>query len=92
VGSDELFDFVGDAYARGRRWLRTEGIPIPFPSRVLPIPHRVPLRYLIGEPISTDGIEPDDVNSVHRLRREVEGALHELIEGELARRSGVPYP
>jgi 1-acyl-sn-glycerol-3-phosphate acyltransferase len=92
VGSDELFDFVGDAYARGRRWLHTEGIPIPFPARVLPIPHRVPLRYEIGEPISTTGVGPQDADAQHRLRREVEGALHELIEGELARRSGIPYP
>ena len=89
VGSDELFDFVGDAYARGRRWLHTEGIPIPFPSRVLPIPHRVPLRYRIGEPISTRGVDPEDEGARRRLRRETEGALHELIEDELARRTGI---
>jgi len=92
VGADELFDFVGDAYARGKRWLRVEGIPIPFPSRVFPIPHRVPLRYVVGEPISTEGIDGADAGARLRVRREVEGALHELIEGELARRSGIPYP
>jgi 1-acyl-sn-glycerol-3-phosphate acyltransferase len=92
VGADELFDFVGDAYARGRRWLRVEGIPIPFPSRVLPIPHRVALRYVVGEPISTEGVDWKDPGAQRRLRHEVAGALHELIEDELARRSGITYP
>lgn len=92
VGADELFDFVGDAYARGKKWLRVEGIPIPFPSRILPIPHRVALRYAIGEPVSTEGVDPADPVARRRLRREVEGALHELIEASLARRSGIPYP
>ena len=92
VGADELFDFVGDAYARGKRWLHTEGLPIPVPSRVLPIPHRVALRYVIGEPLSTRGVDPDDDAARRRLRLEVEGALHELIEVELARRAGLAYP
>lgn len=92
VGADELFDFVGDAYGRGRRWLRVEGIPIPFPARVLPIPHRVALRYVFGEPVTTRGVDAEDDAARRRLRREVEGALHELIEGVLARRSGIPYP
>jgi 1-acyl-sn-glycerol-3-phosphate acyltransferase len=89
VGADELFDFVGDAYARGRRWLHVAGIPIPFPSRVLPIPHRVALRYVIGEPILTEGVDQEDAGARRKLRREIAGALHELIEGELARRSGL---
>jgi 1-acyl-sn-glycerol-3-phosphate acyltransferase len=92
VGADELFDFVGDAYARGRRWLRVEGIPVPLPARILPIPHVVPLRYILGEPIVVEGVALDDPRALRRLRREVEGALHELLEQELARRAGVPYP
>lgn len=92
VGADELFDLVGDAYARGKRWLGVEGIPLPRPSRWLPIPRRVSLRYVVGEPILTRDIDPGDPEALHRLRHEVEGALHELIEGELARRSGMPYP
>jgi hypothetical protein len=31
----------------------------------------------------------DDETSVRRLRHEVEGALHEMIETELARRAGI---
>jgi 1-acyl-sn-glycerol-3-phosphate acyltransferase len=92
IGADELFDFVGDAYARGRKWLRVDGIPVPLPSRILPIPHRVQLRYIIGNPISTSDVDAEDPDARHRVRREVEGALHELIEGELARRSNIPYP
>src|SRR5437868_4181930 len=41
IGADDLFDFVGNAYRRGERWLRRTGIPIPLPARILPIPHRV---------------------------------------------------
>jgi 1-acyl-sn-glycerol-3-phosphate acyltransferase len=92
TGADEFFDFVGDPYARGRRWLRSRTIPVPLPARILPIPHLAPLRYRVGDPISTAGVDAADADSVRRLRREVEGALHELIEGELARRSGYPYP
>jgi len=90
LGADEWFDFMGDAYARGRRWhLR---IPIPRPANLLPIPHTTPLHYIIGEPIETTGVDPEDARAVRRVRREVEGALHELIEEELARRAGLPYP
>jgi 1-acyl-sn-glycerol-3-phosphate acyltransferase len=91
TGADEFWDFVGDPYARGRRW-HLRGIPVPLPSRILPIPHLAPLRYVVGEPISVAGVDPDDHSALHRLRREVAGALHELIEDELARRVGVPYP
>jgi 1-acyl-sn-glycerol-3-phosphate acyltransferase len=92
TGADEFFDFVGDPYARGRRWLHAKGIPVPLPARLLPIPHVAPLRYVVGEPISAEGVDPEDAHAVHRVRREVEGALHELIENELARRAGIPYP
>ena len=89
IGTDELFDFVGNAYSRGRRWLDS-ALPLPLPARLLPIPHRVQLRFRFGEPIPCPGgAEPDDFQAVRRLRREVEGALHELIELELAARCGI---
>lgn len=91
IGSDDLFDFVGDAYERGERWLHRPGIPVPLPSRILPIPHRAHLRFIIGKPIST-GAEPEEANDpnvLSRVRHEVEGALHELIERELAHRAGI---
>ena len=91
IGADDAFDLVGDAYARGRRWLRTDSLPIPLPSRIAPIPHRVRLHYALGEPIAVDTVDPDDPHAIRRLRREVEGALHELIEDELARRAGIAY-
>lgn len=88
IGADDLFDFVGNAYRRGERLLRRSGIPLPLP---LPIPHRVHLKYVFGEPI-LPGVPPeqaDDYVSQRRFRREVEGALHEIIETELARRVGI---
>lgn len=90
VGTDELFDFVGNAYSRGRRWLDSSAIPVPLPARLLPIPHKVKLRFRFGEAIACpEGADPDDFQAVRRLRREVEGALHELIELELAARCGI---
>jgi 1-acyl-sn-glycerol-3-phosphate acyltransferase len=90
IGADDLFDFVGNAYRRGERLLRRTGIPIPLPSRILPIPHLVQLRFAFGEPISPPPQkDASDPGAVRRFRNEIEGALHELIEGELARRAGV---
>lgn len=90
IGSDDLFDFVGNAYRRGERILRRSGIPVPLPARILPIPHLVPLRFVIGEPIAPPAsIAANDDGIVRRFRREVEGELHELIETELARRAGI---
>ncbi len=90
IGADDLFDLVGNAYRRGERWLRRSDIPIPLPSRILPIPHFVHFRFVFGEPIPPPCAEyADDMATVRRLRHEVEGALHELIEIELARRVGI---
>lgn len=91
IGTDEIFDFVGNPYARGFRWLGRSKVPIPLPSRILPIPHLVKPHFALGEPVPMDA-PPDaehDFHRVRRLRREVEGALHELIEVELARRAGM---
>jgi 1-acyl-sn-glycerol-3-phosphate acyltransferase len=92
IGADEMFDLVGNAFDRGSRWLRNAGIPIPRSARILPIPHLVPMKFIIGEPIAppapTHG--SDGELAVKRLRREVEGALHEMFEHELATRVGLP--
>lgn len=91
LGGDEIFDLVGDPFARGRKLhLR---LPIPRPLHLLPIPHRAHLKFVIGEPIATEGRgSADDPRALRSLRREVEGALHELIEEELARRIGFFAP
>lgn len=92
VGADDLFDFVGNAQVRGRRFfgrLGRLGIPFPIPSHL--VPHRTRFRFVLGEPIdpgpSEDAERPE---RLRRVRREVAGALHELIENELARRAGIP--
>jgi 1-acyl-sn-glycerol-3-phosphate acyltransferase len=93
VGADEFFDLIGNAFARGSRWLRGAGIPIPLAARLLPIPHLVRMKFIVGEPI-VPSVGPDQVSdegAVRRLRREVEGALHEMFERELADRVGPPF-
>jgi 1-acyl-sn-glycerol-3-phosphate acyltransferase len=90
IGGDDIFDLVGNAFERGRR-LRL-GIPLPRPLHGLPIFHRTRLRIMIGEPIGVSGRgAPDEERVVRSLRREVEGAIHELLEEELARRAHFPY-
>jgi 1-acyl-sn-glycerol-3-phosphate acyltransferase len=87
VGADDLFDLVGDAMRRGRR-IR---FPIPRPAYGLPILHRVKLKGIFGEPIAL-GAGPEqehDTAVLRRCRHEVEGALYELIDTELARRAGI---
>jgi 1-acyl-sn-glycerol-3-phosphate acyltransferase len=93
IGADEFFDLIGNAFARGSRWLRGSGIPIPRPARLLPIPHFVRMKFIIGEaiPPPTPTDRPDEEVAVRRLRREVEGALHEMFEHELANRIGLPF-
>jgi 1-acyl-sn-glycerol-3-phosphate acyltransferase len=88
IGGDDLFDLVGNAFARGRR-LRLP-IPLPRPAHPLTPLHRARLRFVIGEPIPMNG-HRDDEAGARRLRREVEGALHEMLEAELARRAGFAY-
>ena len=50
VGGDELFSLLGNAYQRGERWLHRR-VPLPLPSSIVPIPHFVPWRFVLGEPI-----------------------------------------
>ena len=66
-------------------------IPVPLPSRILPLPHFVPWRFVLGEPIPPrfPSDQADNPAAQHQLRHEVEGALHELLETELARRAGI---
>ena len=87
VGADDVFDLVGDAMSRGRRL----GFPIPRPAHWLPIPHRVKLKGIFGDPVEIRARpeEAEDASTLRRVRREVEGALHELLDEELARRAGI---
>jgi 1-acyl-sn-glycerol-3-phosphate acyltransferase len=89
VGADEMFDLIGDAGARGRRWLGRLGLPLPRPAGLFPVPHFRHLRYVIGEPIEPPACAEADHATLKRVRREVAGALHELIEEELAHRAGI---
>ncbi len=90
VGADEILDLVGNPFDRGKRWLGRFAFPIPRPWAGVPIVHRVALRYAIGDPIhlSATPEEADDPRVLRRCRHEIAGALHELIDVELARRAG----
>lgn len=84
-GADELFDFVGNPYRRARRF----HLPIPLPRPRHWLPHKVRLRFVLGEPVEVKGRgAPDDPRALRSVRREVEGALHELFEEELGARVG----
>jgi len=85
LGADDIFDLVGDAFARARS-LRLP-FPLPRPAHLLPVPHLHALRFVVGEPIPVDDAATDEAAHVRRLRREVEGALHEIFEDELTRRA-----
>lgn len=87
VGSDELMDWVGNPWHRGKSWFGRYAFPLPRPAYGLPLLHRVQLRYVFGEPICFDGRATTQERLV-RARHEVAGALHELIDQELARRQG----
>ncbi len=89
VGADEIFELVGNPFARGRKWLG-RAFPIPRPWAGVPIVHPVKLRYAIGEPLVLPATpeQEDDPQVVRRCRFEIEGALQELIDLELARREG----
>jgi hypothetical protein len=49
------------------------------------------LRVVLGEPVEVAERTGDGERVVRSLRREVEGAIHELLEEELARRARFPY-
>ena len=90
IGADDVFDLIGNAYKRGKR-LHLPNLPIPRPAHLVPIPHLVKLRYIVGDPIVPHAPpeKAEDPEVVRQLRHEVEGALHELIETALAERAGI---
>ena len=94
IGSDELFDLVGDAQARGRRWLGRFAIPLPLLTRLRPLPSGVHLRYVVGQPITmpAEPAQADDPEVLRRCRYLVECALQGLIDAELARRPAGAEP
>lgn len=85
LGADDMFDLIGDAFARARKLHLP--FPLPRPSHLLPLPHFRALSFVVGEPIPVDDVTTDEERHVRRLRREVEGALHEIFEDELSRRA-----
>jgi len=92
MGGDELFDFVGNPYERGRRWFGRRNLPIPLPQRILPIPHLVRFRMVFGEPLKLAGApeQAEDPQVLQNARYLVKGALQELLDTELAKRAGLP--
>jgi 1-acyl-sn-glycerol-3-phosphate acyltransferase len=84
LGGDELFDLVGDPFSRGVWGAR---LPLPRALDFLPLPHRAHKRFAIGDPIVVRGRQDEsDPRFLRSMRREVEGALRDLIEEDLAGR------
>jgi 1-acyl-sn-glycerol-3-phosphate acyltransferase len=94
LGSDELFDLVGDAQARGERWLGRFAIPLPLPTRLRLLPKGVSLRYVVGQAITlpAEPAQAEDPEVLRHCRYLVESALQGLIDGELARRPADARP
>jgi hypothetical protein len=57
----------------------------------LPIPHRVRLRYVLGDPLAplAPPEQADNPEVLRQARYLIRGALQELIDTELAIRAGV---
>jgi 1-acyl-sn-glycerol-3-phosphate acyltransferase len=94
LGADDIFDLVGNAFKRSRKLHLP--FPLPRPAHLLPVPHFRPLSFVLDEPIPVDAFERwgndygnDEEHAARRIRREVEGAIHEIIETELERRADV---
>jgi len=88
LGADDVFHLVGNPFARGQRWLG-RNIPIPRPTWGLPIPHRPHLRFALGKAIRMpEGGDAEDDELVRKIRREVHGAIDELLDEMLAERAG----
>lgn len=86
VGSDELFALVGDAYARGRRWLHLD-FPLPRPAWAHPWRKAYELSYRFGEPIEARGYPgEDEAHMLRRVRNEVRGAIEGMIDEALSAR------
>lgn len=89
IGADEWFDFVGDSFARGQRWLGVD-FPLPRPRWGLPILHLHKPRYVIGDPVQSLALPGESEEAAtRRIRREVRGALEEMIDQALAERAGL---
>ena len=90
LGADDLFNLVGDAFARARKLHLP--FPLPRPAHLVPLPHFRALRFVIGEPIPVGRRRMHDAattrsTSCARLRREVEGAIHEIFEARARARA-----
>jgi 1-acyl-sn-glycerol-3-phosphate acyltransferase len=86
IGSDELFALVGDAYARGRRWLGID-FPLPRPTWARPWQKMRELSYCIGEPIEARAYPgEDEAHMLRRVRNEVRGAIEGMIDEALSAR------
>lgn len=102
LGAEDMFDLVGNAFERAHKLHLP--FPLPLPAHLVPLPHFSPIRYVVGEPIPVDEAAPDaqgtpcalagrratDESAVRRIRREVEGAIHEMFEDQLAAQAGFP--
>jgi len=93
IGPEDVFDLVGDPFQRSRRLHLP--FPLPRPAHWLPIPHLAALAYVVSDAvpmpmISFSSSESEDAReqAIRRIRREVEGALHEIFEERLTSRLG----
>jgi 1-acyl-sn-glycerol-3-phosphate acyltransferase len=99
LGSEDVFSLIGNAFSRAR----SLHVPFPIPRPAL-FPHLKAIRYVIGEPIPVSASASANASAnananansdaedaaARRLRRETEGAIHEMFEDQLASQVGFP--
>jgi 1-acyl-sn-glycerol-3-phosphate acyltransferase len=102
LGAEDVFDLAGNAFARARSLHLP--FPLPRPLHLLHFAHRSSLRYVISDPIPMPPSppHPDEHSSAsdtaaaaaaaRRIRREVEGAIHEVFEDRLMHKVGFDAP
>jgi 1-acyl-sn-glycerol-3-phosphate acyltransferase len=85
-GADEIIGLSGDAFARGRQWLRID-FPLPRPTWGIPWIRPQKLSYELGEPIEVRPYpDEDEAHMLRRVRDGVRGSIEGMLDERLAAR------
>lgn len=88
IGIDEVYSIPLDLFELGKRWFGVRSLPVPLLWGLGPLPRRVPLTHLIGEPIvpPAPASLADDEATVLSFRDLVVERMENLLQAGLAER------